>query len=129
MQPPPKKVKSAANTKEPEDPEDCNYDHILDDSRMKEMKKGIFMFIKEENEEKEEDPSPASMPYHRPIDGRSDDVHVFEQRAMDRTTHQLSWHAGDHAMHGVIGYVIWCFYDLYVFTGPSRAFCMHFKLD
>ena len=46
-----------------------------------EMKMRIFMFINEGNEEKEEeeeDPSPPSMPYHRPIDGRSDDVHVFE---------------------------------------------------
>ena len=39
----------------------------------------IFMFINGGNEEKEEDPSPLSMPYHRPIDRRSDDVHVFEQ--------------------------------------------------
>ena len=54
------------------------------------------------------------MPYHRPIDGRSDDVHVFEQRAMDRTTHRLSWHAGDRAMHGVIGCVI-CVFMLCVF--------------
>ena len=38
------------------------------------------MFINAGNEEKEEeeDPSPLNMPYHRPIDGRSDDVLVFE---------------------------------------------------
>ena len=43
------------------------------------MKEKEFMIVIEGNVAKqEEDPSPASMPYHRPIDGRSDDVHVFE---------------------------------------------------
>ena len=44
------------------------------------MKKSMFMIVNEGNagKKEEEDPSPASMPYHRSIDGRSDDVHVFE---------------------------------------------------
>ena len=45
-----------------------------------EIKKGVFMIVFEGNagNQEEEDPCPASTPYHRPIDGRSDDVHVFE---------------------------------------------------
>ena len=42
-----------------------------------EIEKRVVMIVNEGKKE-EEDPCPASMPYHRPIDGRSDDVHVFE---------------------------------------------------
>ena len=39
----------------------------------------------------------------------------MSMRAMDRTRHRWSWHVGDHAMLGVIGCIILCFYDLCAF--------------
>ena len=44
------------------------------------MKEKEFIIVIEGNagKKEEEDPSPPNVPYHRPIDGRSDDVHVFE---------------------------------------------------
>ena len=64
--------------------------------------------------EEKEHVTTTTMPYHRPIHARIDEVHVYSIRAMGWRTHQFSWHRGDHAMHGVIGCVV-CMFIVYLF--------------
>ena len=53
----------------------------------------------------EEDPSPASLRYHRPVGGRNVDVHVFD--------HVGGRHVGEHALHAAMKDKNRCYNDLF----------------